>query len=198
MKKIFSVVILVVLYLSLCGCFDTTDKTIYDDFNQMSRVSYTDYSISIKRVADGETLSSSYKIRTEGGVSKIEYSYEVLNPIEEVDGNFIVPEEYKSTKNGSVTVQNGKIVEMNGEELNVDITEIDGIALKFAESYFDDISDKDNCFTAKVKNVDKFLGKHVDCLNMTVEIEYTESQFKKVKISYMANDASIETEYLFG
>lgn len=196
MKKIFSIVILAILCLFLCSCFKK-NKTIYDDFNMMTKVSYTDYTIDVKRLADGEALNSSYIIQTENGGSKIEYSYEILNPIEEIDGNFIIPNEYKSVKKGSVIVQDGKIVEANGEKINVDITEIDGINLRFVESYFDDISDKDNYFTAKVNNIDEFFGKHIDCSDMTVEIEYTESRFKKVKISYLVNDASIEMEYSF-
>lgn len=195
MKKIFSIAILVVLCFALCACSETA--TVYDKLNQMAKVSYTDYSISVKHVSDGETLNSSYAIKTENGVSEINYSYEVLNSIEEVDGSYVVPTEYKSTKSGSATVQDGKIVKLNGEELNVDVAEIDSISLKFDESYFEGVSETENGFTAKVKNVDAFLGRHIDCSDMTVAIEYTEGRFGKVTVAYTANGASIEIEYQF-
>jgi len=197
MKKVIVIALLFVLCVSLCACVDTSNQTLYDDFNQMAKVAYASYTVEVEQITDGETLSSSYKVQTENGISKIEYRYEVLNSVEEVDGAFVVPDEYKSVKQGSVTVKNGEILERSGDALNVDVSKINGLGLNFAQAYFENESVQDNSFTAKVKNVNAFLGKSVDCSNMTVAIAHNGSRFEKVTISYTTNTSSTEIKYSF-
>ncbi len=202
MKKTLLIVAVVITLLSLFGCKviipdEQPQKTIYDNFNDMTKVAYTDYSIAVKRTEEGETLNSSYKISSVNGTSKIEYSYEVLNEIEEVDGEFVVPKEYKSVKKGTITVKDGKIVEHNGEKLNIDFTELDGVGLTFDKSYFVNVIDETNRFSATVTNVKGFFGTNVDCTNMTVEINYTASRFQKILISYEKDGCTTEITYTF-
>ena len=199
MKKLRLISVLLILCLTLCACdcAPGETRTIYDDFNQMVKINYTDYSIEVKSTSDGETLNSLYDIHTENGISKIAYSYEVLNPIEEKDGAFVLPEEYKTVKSGSVTVRNGKIVERDGAEIDVDVAKITGIGLKFDSTYFENESVKEDYYTAEVKNVKAFFGRNIDCTEMTIAIDYSDSRFEKVAISYVNAKSSVEIVYLF-
>lgn len=199
MKKLRFISVLLILCLTLCACdcAPGESRTIYDDFNQMVKVGYTDYSIEVKSSSDGEMLSALYDIHTENGASKITYSYEVLNPIEEIDGAFVIPDEYKTVKSGSVTVRDGKIVERDGAEIDVNVAKITGLGLKFDRTYFENESVKDGYYTAKVKDVKAFFGKSIDCTDMAIAIDYAESRFEKVAISYTSAKSSVEIVYLF-
>lgn len=197
MKKILTVIMFFFVCISCCACGEEAKNDLYDDFNRMTKAEYTDYRIEVCSVSDDNALNSTYKVKAENGMNKIEYTYEVLNPISDIDGEIVMPSEYKSVKSGTVTVKNGKIIEQNGEELNIEVARIDKIGLKFNETYFANITSETNCFKAQVKNVEGFTGKSISCAEMAVEIEYNENKFEQIVISYVSNTISTEIKYIF-
>ena len=48
-----------------------------------------------------------------------------------------------------------------------------------------------------LKNVKAFFGRNIDCTEMTIAIDYSDSRFEKVAISYVNAKSSVEIVYLF-
>ena len=79
----------------------------------------------------------------------------------------------------------------------MDVAKITGIGLKFDSTYFENESVKEDYYTAEVKNVKAFFGRNIDCTEMTIAIDYSDSRFESVRIYYKNAKSSVEIVYLF-
>lgn len=185
-KKIYLTVLCVIMALiSLCGCSLIQEVTdVYAELNKMAEVTYTKFTVDVASTMNGSELKSRYEVSISGNTSNISYSYEKLNTFEIVEGELIAPEEYKTVKTGTLVVKGDKIIEQNGEKIDISVDKITSPKLTFEKSYFRNVSDEKGNFSADVTNVSGFIGKEIKCSDMSTTIKYSNGKFTSVTISY--------------
>lgn len=198
MKKVISLIcVMVMLVLCVAGCGKKENKpTIYETINNLIDKEYSVVNLSVKTTMGNETLKGTYTINKENNFTLIEYSYEMLNGFSEVGGVIIPPTEEKSTISGSMKVKDSKVIEQNGESVNIPVEQLSINGLTFDESFFTDIQDSDGLFSAKVSKVKDFLGFELNCTDMKITVNYTTDKISKVNIQYISESSSnIEIQY---
>ena len=78
-----------------------------------------------------------------------------------VNGSYVIPESYKSTYSGSVTVENGRIVEQNGAQTDIDIESVASPKFEFNEDCFSSALIKEGYFEADISDPNTFFSKCV-------------------------------------
>ena len=67
----------------------------------------------------------------------------------------------------------------------------------FAESNFKNVTTQGNSFSADVVSPSNFYGSTVNVQNMKVTVEYTETAFSKMVITYQTANSTVTTTYEF-
>lgn len=189
MKKILVLFILIVSLLCVSACGTSGSFT---DLDNMAKQNYSVVEKTIKTVSNGETLTSRFTVHS-GEVVEIDYSVEQLNKIDIDD----MPDEFKSVKTGSVKLNGENIVEQTGDEIDINFAAMAKVNLDFAQDYFNQVKWKSDKMTASVAKTEEFLGYKVDCVWMTVTVEYLKT-LNKVTVDYLtANGAEVQLTYAF-
>lgn len=188
-----------VLGLAACGGNPDQGGTVYDTLNRLVAKEAETVTLTVSSTLNGETLTGSYEAKTEGDKVKVTYSFEQMNVIEkDADGNYIVPDTAKSTKEGSMVVSHGKVIEQNGAAADLTIEAVTAAGITFHEEYFSDISIKEGEFSAAVGSPAAFLGQQITCTAMRVKVAYTENAISSIELSYTASGgAQIAYRYAF-
>lgn len=200
MKK-FSVVIILLIFilaLALASC-----KTIstYDMLDGMAKQQYSRVELEVT-TKSYSTLKAKFTAVTNGDKTTISYSYDKVASIENVDGEYVIPEDYIVTLKGSVEVADGEVISQNGEATSVPIEQISKIGLNFKEAYFDNVQVKNNEFKANVINPKAFTGdNNLHCINMQVTVtyvtngEYTQNNGASLEVKIGDYLSAIEITY---
>ncbi len=198
MKKIVigiaGVCALSTVFLAACN-----GGTAYDKLNSLIAKTPSSVQLSVSVTLDGETLTGEYDTTATDGGYTVEYSYEKFNTFEETDGGYVVPDEIKSTFEGSIVVKDGKIVEQDGADADISFDQMTAAGLKFDAEYFKNEVSEDERFSADVTDPDAFLQGDVDCTAMKVEVRYNDEAIASLVISYTSSEnAQVVIEYTFG
>ena len=178
---------------------DVTDLpitlTVYDLLNDLSKKDYSGVEIDIAITTDFAKLCSNY-VLTQG---KVAYSIERLNLLSLKENVIDLPERYKTTVTGYALIENGQLVELDG---NKDVTlpsydELKG-NFNFNESNFKNAVISTNSFEGDVVVPSQFYGADLEMSNLKVKVEYTETSLTKIIISYDTANAAVQTVYAFG
>lgn len=189
MKKTLVLIVLVISIFSLCACAGGGSFT---DIDNMAKQNYTVVERTIKTTASGETLTSHFTVRGTDEV-KIDYSVEQINKIDISN----MPNDYKTTKTGSVKLNGTQITEQTGDEIDVNFVAMAKLNLNFVKEYFTQVRWSKNKMTANVSNIEGFLGANVQCSWMKVEADYS-SVLKEVTVEYLTvNGAEVQITYAF-
>ena len=203
MKKIIiSIILMLALLMSFVACDKgNTDNeqslenetTVYDTLNKLSKQSYNKIKLNITTLTGDIELKADYALTA----SKVEYSIEQLNLLPS-DGNLGgVSSNYKTTNQGSATVENGKVTKLDDEAINLpEYDELKG-AFDFKESYFKNIQTESGKFTADVVNVSAFIGTDKSISDMKIAAEYSDAAFQKMTITYKTSKSTITFVYVF-
>lgn len=195
MKKFcLLLVISILLIVTLCACDLITNVTASDmeKFNTLLDVDYDGWTLSVSTTTGDVTLNNKFVVTKETEKTTIDYTLEKLNEIS-IEGN----NEFKSTIRGSVTVVDGKIVSIDGEEANLDVEQLDEVSMVFKLNYFKNISLNSTTLSADVTNPSGFLGYEIDCHDMKLLAKYSDD-FDYIKINYTNTDgSSVEIKYEF-
>lgn len=210
MKKLGLIFALLVCAFAFVGCTQTGGnggndtpggneggkKTAYDVLNELTKVNYATIKLEATTTVDGESLKGEYVATAIDGGYRVDYKYEKINTFTESDGEIVIPDEYKSEFSGSATVKNGTVTEQSGAECDFPIG---GLTpnFKFNEKYFSDVTEKAGEFSAKVKNVEAFLGKAVSCTDMTVTVKYSDAGLNSLTLRYRTSAGEAVTVYTF-
>ena len=210
MKKIIiSIILMLALLMSFVACDkgdslngDTTspgtqssepEKTVYDVLNGLTNQSYKKIKLDITTLTGDIELKANYAL----SANKVDYSIEQLNFLPS-DGNLEnVSPDYKTTIQGSATIENGKVTKLDDEAVNLpEYDELKG-AFDYKESYFKNIQTESGKFTADVVNASAFIGTDKSISDMKIIVEYNDTTFQKVTITYTTSNSSVTTVYGF-
>ena len=138
-------------------------------------------------------LSANYTL-TQNNVS---YSVEQLNTLPSNGDLTGISPEYKTTYTGCAKIVDGKVTELDGEEVIIpSYDELKG-NFSFAESNFKNVTTQGRSLSADVDSPSSFYGSTVNVQNMKVIVEYTETAFSKMIITYQTDNSTVTTTYEF-
>jgi hypothetical protein len=169
------------------------EETVYEVLNDLSNQSYKKIKLDITTLTGDIELNANYTL----SANKVDYSIEQLNFLPS-DGNLEnVSPDYKTTIQGSATIENGKVTKLDDEAVNLpEYDELKG-AFDFKESYFKNIQTESGKFTADVVNASAFIGTDKSISDMKIIVEYNDTTFQKVTITYTTSNSSVTTIYGF-
>ncbi len=192
MKKAISILIIMLLTVTLfCACDESAVNL--DDINAMLNKEYSGWTISTSTLYNSVRLDSEYIVAKVEGQTEISYSVEQLNELS-LEAN----QDFKSVKTGNVIVKDGKVLSSDGAELFLDLSGMESIGLNFKSKYFEGINKTSSAFSAKVKDINGFMGKEIDATSMTVGASFNANGFVYIKLNYTTSKGAIvTTEYIF-
>lgn len=169
------------------------EKTVYDVLNDLTKQSYTKIQLDITTLTGDIELEANYALTA----NKVEYSIERLNLLPS-DGNLNnISPNYKTTIQGTATIENGKVTKLDNEDVNLpEYDELKG-DFDFKESYFKNIQTENGKFTADVVNASAFVGTNKTISDMKIVAEYSDAAFQKMTITYKTSNSTITLVYVF-
>ncbi len=203
-KILFIAVILVVSTLILTACnLIPGSSDVYEELNEKVKMDYNMVSMETQTTYNGVTLVDKYNANKGANSTMVSYSTERLATIEkDANGNYVAPKDMIVKKSGSATIQNGAIVEQSGDVIDLPITKLEEINLKFNEKYFTDVKTYaegvSNVFEAKVSTPWAFLDNpDFHGKDMSVVVRYGE-KLSSVMVDYTSqNGATVKVIYKF-
>ena len=209
-KVILSIILMLALLLSLGSCnkksegevssSDTETQvpsaqigTLYDALNELTGKNYGKIQLHITTTTDDMELESEYVLTS----SKVTYSVERMNLLPE-DGDLSgISPDYKTTLKGGATVENGKITKLDGDAVELPAyDELKG-NFDFQENYFKNVKAERGMFSAEVISAKSFLGTDKNLSGVKLTVEYNDSAFERIVITYKTANATVNTEYVF-
>ncbi len=198
MKKIvLSIILMLALLMSFVACdkgySNEPKKTVYDVLNTLTTQNYKKIQLDITTLTGDIKLKANY-VLTE---NKVEYSVEQLTLLPS-DGNITgVSSDYKTSIQGSATVENGKVTKLDDEAVNLpEYDELKG-AFNFKESFFKNVQIENGKFAADVVNVPAFMGVEKVISDMNIVVKYNDAAFQKVTVTYKTSNSTITLVYVF-
>lgn len=200
-KKIFVILSFLSLF-ALCGCKNkntgNTSGVDYTKYDALVAKDFDAFTLKVRTEKDGETLNGQYTVTPVNTGKKITYSYQQINEIKEENGEYVFPDEYKSTLTGEMIIDGNTVLSQNGAELNVSFEKISSIGLEFDESFFANVTQTEKSFTADVINPSGYLGQTLNCSQMTTTLRFIGEELIKIELSYLSESgASVYIEYAF-
>lgn len=194
MKKIISVLtVLCLLVLVFCACDDLSNNQSVSMLNEKLSEYYSGWTVKVTTLKNDVSLVNEFAVTRIGEGYNIDYTVEKLNELS-IDAST----EFKTTLKGSATVKDGKITLVEGDAIDVDLSETTKIGLKFDNSYFTDILFTTTMFKANVSSPKDFFGSEINCSSMKVTASFDETNFSYIIVSYTANDgANVTCRYDF-
>lgn len=202
MKKLIGS-LLVTVSVAVCAaaftaCDTKGEENVYDRLTRLSQTEYPSLKLEVSVTNGGDTLKGVYDAISQGDSINVEYSYQVMNTIEKVDGEYVVPSEKISTKTGIVKLKDGSVTEQIGDGIDISLKALTAGGLSFKQEYFTNILDTEGFFSAEVKSASSFLGYLITATNMKVEAHYSSEALQTVGITYTdANSAAVTLNYSF-
>lgn len=185
MKKIISVLaVLCLLILVFCAC-DVLGDSSFGALNDKLSEYYSGWTLTVTTIKNDVSLTNEFDISRVGEGYEIDYTLEKLNELS-IDAS----SEFKSTLDGKALVRDGKVILAEGNSTDVDLSGMTEIGMKFDGAYFSDVSFTTSMFKAEVTSPKDFLGKDVECSDMTVTASFGEKTFKYITISYTSSDGA--------
>ena len=198
-KKILIICLIAVIAVSvlcLSACNDNNAAETLRKINTAMMYDYSNITLNVKTSTDNVDLSAKYTIKTTDDITEVSYEVERLNGFDE-NGN--VPSEFKSTVKGTATVSDGKIISVDGDQLDSNIVlDIVDTNMTFRLSYLQVTKASDDGISAKVVNAKGFLkNESFEGEDMTVTVTLSQSYLSKINLDYSLNGADVKLEYVF-
>lgn len=172
----------------------TPQPTVYDKLNELVKAKRDKLNLTVETAVGEDRLVSNFKVVETDGKTTIEYQIQTLTEIDLDNGT----SSRVNTKAGSYVVKDGKIVQQDGQNCDVELEKITAVGgLRFDEKYFSDVTVANGSFKAKVVDFKSFAGVDVAAKSAETEIAYTEQAISSVKITYTTATATITATYLF-
>ena len=199
MKKIKYIIVVVLLFVSVCLCSCKDNGETLRKIEIMLRQDYEVIRVNVDTSKDDITLNGEY-VFTRSGEDKIEieYSYEQLANFDVDDGVITSPSEFKETRVGTAVVENGQIVSIDGDNIEPEtLTNLLFSSITLRNSFFKNVKISDYTFKADVVNAKGFLNKpDFEGTNMKVEFGFRKS-LDRIEIRYDLSGAQVTLTYKF-
>ncbi len=200
MKKaiLFGIAVLACV-LTIAGC-DTEDSvtTDYDKLNELADKEYSSITLNVSTAVNGVTLAGEYVSTATDDGYQITYTYDQMAVFGEDEGDIVIPDSYKQTLSGTAVISNGVVTSQSGDEVDLTIGQLTASGLSFDSKNFNEANTASGKFTAKVTEIDAFLGQSVSASDMTVAVSYSETALSSLTIEYRSkNGAAVTMTYIF-
>lgn len=203
MKKFIITIITLVFTFSFCACLTScktpqeNNVTIYTRLSQMLNSDYDSATLNVTTKNQSYTLKSNFSITyLEDNSTKIDYLVQQISQFEQVDGNMVAPEGFYTTKEGSVTIFNNQVVELNGDQISLDFAQVSKVNFDFTSTNFSNVKLTNTSFVADVTNPKSFLNaKDFDGQDLSVTIIYAQ-KISSITLNYTtANNSQVKIYY---
>ena len=189
MKKILSIVLIVIFSLSLVACDLFKKDNSIEKLNELSQKTYNKVELNVTIEKNGHTLTSKYVL----SAGKIEYTVEQMSLLSPDN----IPNDIKTVYRGTATVENGVITKVDGDAITLPEYETLSGSFSFSESYFKSVLSYTGHFVASVADPSAFIGTDADVKNMKVEVKYTDTALTTISIGYGVSGERTELLYKF-
>lgn len=197
-KVVIFLSLLLIVVLAFSGCKKNKKENIYQKLNRLTEEASSSFTLYVSTTQSGETLTSKFTVRNNGASSTVDYEHEVFSSFEEEGGVPVIPEGYTVKKTGTVTLENGNLLTLNGDPIDVDFSSISTLGIRFDAGCLSNVVERDVAMYADVTNVPAFLGTALSCRDMSVIAEYSTEQLSTISISYVSeNGAQVTYRYSF-
>ena len=133
---------------------------------------------------DKERLTACYQVQSLNGRDSITYSYEEFASFILQDGVYVPPPERKNTVTGSMLVENGRVVELDGEAPSLPLELVTLSSLRFEEACFTNAVLTETTFEADVADPKTFLGLSEGVENMHLSLSFDEEHVRTMTLRY--------------
>lgn len=198
MKKIIYI-ILVLILATLCfaSCQQTSD---FDKLNEMAYADHSQVSIGITVTKSGETQSLVHNIvvlylnETTKHVAYTLQEYALFD----IEGDTItIPSQQIITKNGAVTLENGKATDVTGDQVDYDFSSVGLPGMNFNDVCLENFKTENGTFSADISNMTLFLGKNIP--NATNAKVYVNMQtLQSITLSFTVDGSDVTIVYTLG
>jgi len=202
MKKLLTIILTLVaslsfVFLTACG-EEIKTNTIYDTLNNFLYTDYNDLIITINTENGGFEVQSKYTL-VFGETTKFTYHVEELNEFSQAGGEYSIPDSYKKVYEGTAEYTNGKVVKIDGENVEISPETIDHTRFTFNQEYFTDVEQTAFTLKANITDVDKFLGTtNSGYKDAKVEVTYGLDAITQIQVTFKTTDNSnIKVLYMF-
>lgn len=202
-KKILVTIIIAILALTLTACgLIPKDGDTYDELNEMLKADYQSVNLEVQTTMNGVTLVNSFTSNIGANNTIVTYSVQELATFDNTDGNYVVPDNMIVKKTGTAVIKNGVIVEQNGDAVEISVTSLENLTIKFKDSFFNMAQSTYEAgayvFKADVTNIKGFTGNDsFDGTNMSIMVRYNDKLSSMVIDYTSANGATVKVIYTF-
>ena len=206
MKKIItSMILLLVLLICMTACSglkdnkptsgedSTVEQTVYEQLDALTDVHYKKVKVRVVTDTDNVQLFAEYVLTQ----YNVQYSIEQLNKLPPNGDITGISPEYKSTITGTASVDNGEMIILDGVEVTLPTYDALKGDFNFDENNLKNVIIEDNVLKAEVVSSSTFYGSEVNVENMKITVEYTQTAFSKIIITYQTAYSSVKTTYEF-
>lgn len=202
-KKILVTIIIAILALTLTACgLIPKDGDTYDELNEMLKADYQSVNLEVQTTMNGVTLVNSFTSNIGTNNTIVTYSVQELATFDNADGSYVVPDNMIVKKTGTAVIKNGVIVEQNGDAVEISVTSLENLTIKFKDSFFNMAQSTYEAgayvFKANVTNIKGFTGNDdFDGTNMSIMVRYNDKLSSMVIDYTSANGAAVKVIYTF-
>ena len=138
-------------------------------------------------------LTSVYTI----GASEVQYSVEKLNPFTIENGVIVRPATYKTTCTGTATVDNGRVISLEGDIVELPAYETLVGGFVFTPENFENVAKDADTVSFDVLNASEFWGGAIDAENMNVTIHFNPERLVSLSATYETGADTVTVTYDF-
>ena len=196
MKRIVSIImILTALALAFTSCGSPEDEKpdIYSSLNKMVGENYSSLTVEITTSNSFGELNSVYVITNNEDSQNVAYTEEILATFDVVDGEYVVPNDYKEKYSGSVEISKNDEDESFTSPGGILLNDLGNPKFNFQSTYFSSVINNNESFKADVTNPSDFLGKALDAKDMTLSVSFNTDKLKSIVIEYELSSGTRET-----
>lgn len=192
-KSVLAIIMVLTMLLSFTSCIPKKYESLYDSLNKLCDVNYNKITVDVTSITSDGLLNAEYVLTS----NQVTYEIEKFNMLP-TDGSFSdVPLDYKTTFSGTAEIENGQVVKLDDAPVTLPSYDTLKGSFNFDEANFTDVITSDGQFDAKVVSPSSFMGATTDVTDMSVTIEYSESAFVKITLSYRTAHSKVTTVYSF-
>ena len=176
----------------------STETDIYTTLNAMlNNVGYP-MTLTTKTMENGYAFNGSYAITGTEDSYSVNYSYEKLSTFEITDsGEIILPDGFKTTVTGNMKVKDGKIIERDGAEANINTEALSVRGMTLSENDLSNVKTENGVFSASITSLQAVTGLDASVTAATISITYNETKITKMTLNYSTSSSQTEFTYSF-
>ncbi len=193
MKKIYILLVAVILTLTLVCAAACESEELTEQINEALKKDYTSVTVNTVVKMESYTLNGVYNIRYDGDSATVEYTFDKFNTL---DPNGDNSDSLISTVSGTASVVDGKIV---GEDVDLNAGVLAYTGFSFKKNFLKVTNDSRTVLNAQVLNPKAFVGNNdFGGTDMTVSVICGGGILQKLAVEYTSvQGANVSVTYLF-